>query len=76
MKGMKRRVLKLEARQRGRFSDWLKLATDKELGTRIRELVAKRKGCKPDEVDMSPENRETMMTEIKAELCSGLSERG
>ena len=76
MNGMKRRVLKLEARQRGRFSAWLRQATDKELDTRIRELVAKWKGCKPAEVDMSPESIETMMTEIKAELCSGLSERG
>ena len=76
MSGLKRRVLKLEARQRGRFSAWLRLATDKELDTRIRELVGRREGCKPAEVDMSPENRETMIKDLKAELCSGLSERG
>ena len=76
MSGLKRRVLKLEARQRGRFSAWLRQATDKELDTRIRELVATWKGCKPEEVDTSPENRKTMISELKAELCFELSERG
>jgi hypothetical protein len=41
---------RLEGHQGGNFSAWLKLATDEELETRIRELTAIILGCEPWEV--------------------------
>jgi hypothetical protein len=53
MGNLGRRLLKLEAHQGGLSSAWLKRASIEELETRLRELVAKWKGCKPEEVDLT-----------------------
>ena len=68
MRGIQRRLLKLETRQGERFSAWIRLSSDEELDERLRKLVAVWKGCKPEEVDLSPENTIALAEELKAEL--------
>ncbi len=43
-------------------------SSDEELDERLRKLVAVWKGCKPEEVDLSPENTIALAEELKAEL--------
>jgi len=66
MPNIKNRLAKLEAYHTGELG--LNHLSLKELEARIRELWAKKKGCKPEEVDLSHESIGAMMAELKAKL--------
>lgn len=44
--------------------------SDDELQARIRELATKLQGCRPEEVDLSPEGKKAMLAELKTLLKS------
>lgn len=66
MPNIKNRIAKLEAYHMGGLG--LRHLSDEELEARIRELGAKWKGCKPGEVDVSPEGMDAMIAELKAKI--------
>lgn len=68
MRGIERRLLKLETRQGEHFSAWLKRASDDELKARLRGLLGKAFNCEPEKVDMSPEALEAVGAQIRAAL--------
>jgi hypothetical protein len=71
MRTIKRRLDKLERYHGGQFLAWLKMATDDELEARLCKIIAAWKGCKPEEVNLSPKNTLALAEELKAELFRG-----
>jgi hypothetical protein len=52
-----------------RSQSWCADLTDEELEEQLRELTAELKGCRPEEVDMSPKAIEKLLAELQDNLA-------